>query len=162
MSLNHPFSRGNVHIASSSVSAKPRIDPKYLSHPMDIEIIARHVQLLSKLLSIPSLAKFFKQGGNRIPSYAFSEEGKEMSLEEAKKIARAQMISNQHPSGSCMMAPMERGGVVDERLRVHGVKGLRVVDASIFPVVPRGNIITSVYATAEKAADMIKQDWKGR
>lgn len=83
----------------------------------------------------------------------------EVGLEEAKRAARENMISNYHPAGSCMMAPREKGGVVDERLRVHGVKGLRVVDASVFPVVPRGNIITSVYATAEKAADMIKEDW---
>ncbi|KAE9375246.1 GMC oxidoreductase [Stipitochalara longipes BDJ] len=163
VSLNHPFSRGNVHITSSSVSTYPRIDPKYFSHPMDIEITARHVQLLTKLLSIPPFSKFFKQGGKRIPSHAFSEnEGKEISLEDAKKLTREQMISNYHPTGSCMMAPREKGGVVDERLRVHGVKGLRVVDASIFPVVPRGNIITNVYATAEKAADLIKEDWRGR
>jgi choline dehydrogenase-like flavoprotein len=61
-----------------------------------------------------------------------------------------------------MMAPREKGGVVDERLRVHGVKNLRVVDASIFPLVPRGNVITSVYAVAEKAADMLREDWRGR
>lgn len=85
-----------------------------------------------------------------------------MGLEDAKRITREQMISNYHPAGSCMMAPREKGGVVDERLRVHGVRGLRVVDASVFPVVPRGNIITTVYATAEKAADLIKENWRVR
>ena len=56
------------------------------------------------------------------------------------------------------MLPREEGGVVDKRLRVYGVKGLRVVDASIFPMVPRGNIQSSVYAVAERAADLILED----
>ena len=72
------------------------------------------------------------------------------------------MVSNYHLAGSCMMAPRGKGGVVDERLRVHGVKGLRVVDASVFPIMPRGNINTSVYAMAERAGDLIKEDWRGR
>jgi choline dehydrogenase-like flavoprotein len=56
------------------------------------------------------------------------------------------------------MRPKDKGGVVDTRLRVHGAKGLRVVDASIFPFVPLGNIQSVVYAVAEKAADLIKED----
>ena len=61
-----------------------------------------------------------------------------------------------------MMAPRETGGVVSETLRFYGFKGLRVVDASVLPVVPRGNNITSVYAAAEKASDLIKEVWKER
>jgi choline dehydrogenase-like flavoprotein len=160
VSLNHPFSRGNIHITSPSIETYPRIDPKYLSHPMDIEILARHVQLLPRLLNTPPLSKFFTEGGWRIPSHAFT--GEEVGIEEAKKLVREQMISNYHPTGSCMMAPREKGGVVDERLRVHGVRGLRVVDASVFPIMPRGNVITSVYATAERTGDLIKEDWMGR
>ena len=60
-----------------------------------------------------------------------------------------------------MMAPRDKGGVVGERLRVHGVKNLGVVDASISLLVTRGNIITSVYTVAEKAAEMVKEDWRG-
>ncbi|KAK2760059.1 aryl-alcohol [Colletotrichum kahawae] len=63
-------------------------------------------------------------------------------------------------SGSCAMMPREQGGVVDERLRVYGTKKLRVVDASIFPIEPSGNIQSTVYAVAERAADLIKQDRK--
>ena len=58
------------------------------------------------------------------------------------------------------MMPWDMGGVVDERLKVYGVKALRVVDASIFPMIPRGNIQSSVYAVAERAADLIKEDWE--
>lgn len=65
-------------------------------------------------------------------------------------------MSNFHPVGSCAMLPRDKGGVVDEKLKVHGVKGLRVCDASIFPMAPRGNPISSVYAVAERGADIIK------
>jgi choline dehydrogenase-like flavoprotein len=54
------------------------------------------------------------------------------------------------------MLPKEKGGVVDEKLVVYGTRNLRLVDASIFPLIPRGNIISTVYAVAEKAADIIK------
>ena len=57
------------------------------------------------------------------------------------------------------MIPKALGGVVDGRLRVHGVENLRVVDTSIFPIIPRGNIVSSVYAVAERAADLVKQDF---
>jgi hypothetical protein len=84
---------------------------------MDPEIIARHIQLLSKTLSVESLPEDFKEAGKRIPTHAFTTGGgKEVSLEEA----------------------------------------------SVFSVVPRGNIITSVYATAEKASNLIKEDWRER
>ena len=56
------------------------------------------------------------------------------------------------------MLPEDLGGVVDDKLRVYGTKNVRVVDASLIPVIPRGNIITTVYAAAEKAADIIGQD----
>jgi choline dehydrogenase-like flavoprotein len=56
------------------------------------------------------------------------------------------------------MTPEEDGGVVDARLKVYGTANVRVVDASIFPIIPRGNIISTVYAVAEKAADIILQD----
>ena len=57
------------------------------------------------------------------------------------------------------MLPSEKSRVVDDRLRAYGTKGLRVVDASIFPRIPRGNIQSSVYAVAERAADLIKEDY---
>jgi choline dehydrogenase len=58
----------------------------------------------------------------------------------------------------CAMMPRDKGGVVDAKFKVYGVDGLRVVDASIFPMLPRGNLQTLVYAIAERAADWIKED----
>lgn len=72
-----------------------------------------------------------------------------------RKAVRDSMLGEYHPCGSCAM-----GDVVDARLRVKGVKGLRVADASVFPNHVSGNICSSVYAVAEKAADIIKDDWQ--
>lgn len=64
-----------------------------------------------------------------------------------------------HFVGTCAMGPRERGGVVDQRLRVHGLEGLRVVDASVIPEIVAGHTCAPAYMIGEKAADMIKQDW---
>ena len=66
--------------------------------------------------------------------------------------------SEYHPLGTCAMGPKEQGGVVDERMRVHGTRNLRVVDASVFPLQVRGNLASLVYAIAERAADFVKAD----
>jgi choline dehydrogenase-like flavoprotein len=161
-SLNQSFSQGSVHINSALPTDKPTMDPAYLAHPMDLELLARHVQFFSVLISTPPLSGFFKKGGERIPTDAFSNGTEAPSLDEAKELVRRSMLSNYHPMGTCAMLKRDLGGVVDERLRVYGVKGLRVVDASIFPLMTRGNPITSVYAVAERAVDLIKEDWKDR
>jgi len=69
-------------------------------------------------------------------------------------------MSNFHPTGTYAILPKEKGGVVDGKLKVYGVKGLRVVDASIFPMLTRGNPISAVYAVAEGAVDIIRDGWK--
>lgn len=150
--LNHPFSRGSVHIASSDVKDKPIIDPKYLSHPLDNEILARHVQYMETIIRTEPLASLLKKDGRRIPADMRVE-----TLEEARKMGPRTIISNFHPTGTCAMMPRDLGGVVDERLIVHGTANLRVVDASIMPLEPRGNIQSSVYAIAERASDLIKE-----
>ncbi|KAL8840950.1 MAG: hypothetical protein Q9176_003522 [Flavoplaca citrina] len=149
--LSHPFSRGSVHINSADVNDKPIIDPRYLSHPLDNEILACHVQFMETLIRTEPLASAFKKDGRRIPADTRVE-----TLEEARKLGPRTVTSNFHPSGTCAMMPKELGGVVDEQLIVYGTTNLRVVDASIFPLEPRGNIQSSVYAVAERASDIIK------
>ncbi|KAL8725822.1 MAG: hypothetical protein Q9166_007109 [cf. Caloplaca sp. 2 TL-2023] len=149
--LNHPFSRGSVHINSPKPTDKPTIDPQYLSHPLDNEILARHVQYMETLVRAEPLASLLKKDGRRIPT-----DTKVETLDQAKKLGPQTITSNFHPTGTCAMMPKEVGGVVDEQLIVHGTTNLRVVDASIIPLEPRANIQSSVYAIAERAADIIK------
>lgn len=151
--INQPFSRGTVHITSADVKAAPLWDPKYNSNPLDLELLARAVQFVERIVE-PSSAfgGVLKQGGKRLP------ELKADDLETAREIVRQRQISVFHVAGSCAMRPKDQGGVVDERLRVYGTRNLRVVDASVFPLEPVGNIQSVVYAVAERAADLIKED----
>ena len=152
--LAYPFSRGRVHIKDHDVAVKPKIESGYYSHPLDLEIHARHLLVLKKLASGRSLSNYLKASGARLVS-----EFEGLSLDSAKVLLKSSATTNYHPCGSCSMMPEEIGGVVDSRLRVYGTKNVRVVDASVFPVIPRGNIITTVYAVAEKAADVISVDF---
>lgn len=150
---NHPFSRGICHIQSADPNEKPILDPRYLSHPLDLEILARQTQYVETIIKTEPFASLLK--GGRLP------EGKEATnLDAAKEIVKERLLSTFHPTGTCAMMSKEIGGVVDNRLKVYGTKNLRVVDASIFPMETLGNIQATVYAVAEKAADLIKEDWK--
>ena len=149
---SHPFSRGSSHISSADMDANPNIDPRYFSHPADLEIMARHVQALEMLRQTKELAPFFKPNGNRNHADAFNIK----DLEGAKKYVLDTALTAYHTCGTAAMLPKEKGGVVDEKLVVYGTNNLRLVDASIFPLIPRGNILSTVYAVSEKAADIIK------
>lgn len=152
-SLSHPFSRGSVHITSSDTLSKPRLNPNYLSHPLDLEILARHVAFSETIAHTPPLVSLIREGGRRIPATPFSR-----SLDEAKEMVRESCVSTYHPSSTCSMLPRELGGVVNAGLTVYGTDNVRVCDASIFPLVPRGNIQSTVYAVAERTADLILVD----
>ncbi|KAJ2978236.1 hypothetical protein NUW58_g7558 [Xylaria curta] len=150
---SHPFSRGSTHISSTDINAVPDINPAYFSHPADLEIMARHLQALdTKLRPSEHLSRFLKPDGKRNHPDAFHVG----DLDGAKKYVLDTATSAYHSCGSAAMLPRERGGVVDPKLVVYGTENLRIVDASIFPLIPRGNILSSVYAVAEKAANIIK------
>ncbi|KAJ5998093.1 hypothetical protein N7499_005527 [Penicillium canescens] len=148
---SHPFSRGSVHISSGKSEDKPTYDPNFLSHPLDLEIMARQLQFLDRIVETAPFSTLLKPG-KRMP-----EQAKNLSnLDYAKEIVKERLFTCFHPAGSCAMLPKESGGVVDSELKVYGTKNLRVVDASIFPLEPSGNIQAAVYAVAEKAADLIR------
>jgi choline dehydrogenase-like flavoprotein len=153
--LAHPFSRGSCHISANPSQQQPEIKFNYLSHPLDTEILARHLRLIERLFQQPTFTALTKPEGKRLPRsfpYPIS------SLEDAKKILPVNSATNYHPSSTCSMMREDLGGVVDERLRVYGTKNVRVCDASVLPIIPRGNILTAVYAFAEKAAEMMCRD----
>jgi choline dehydrogenase-like flavoprotein len=149
--LAHPFSRGSCHI-SSNPSLQPEIKFNYLSHPLDTEILARHLRHIERLFQKPTFAAIAKPGGKRLPR---SFPHPILSLEDAKKVLPINSATNYHPCGTCSMMRVDLGGVVDEALRVYGTKNVRVCDASVLPIISRGNILTAVYAFAEKAVEII-------
>ncbi len=151
--LSHPLSTGTVHISSSNTSIPPTIDHKYLSNPIDLDLHARHVRYIETIARTNPLASFLKPNGRRNDPLAFIDG----SLDKAKAYVKAASTTNWHSVGTVAMAPKEKGGVVDAKLKVYGVEGLRVVDASVFPLVPQSNTQSLVYAVAERAADLIKQ-----
>ena len=154
---NHPFSRGSVHTAGKDPKLHPVIDPKYLSHPLDLEIMARGTQFMEQIISQPAFRRFLKgKEGLYLPEYA---KDSLHDLEVAKRVVKDRLWTTYHPSCTCAMMPREMGGVVNDRLVVHGTRNLRVIDASVFPMIPMGNIQATVYAVAEKASDIIKEDW---
>jgi choline dehydrogenase-like flavoprotein len=153
LALVHPFSRGSIHIQSADPTKAPKIDPKYLSHPLDLEVFARHLLYINRIIDTEPLASMLKPDGkSTLPN------GRLRTLDEAKEWAKEKSATQWHACGTCAMMPKELGGVVNDRLVVHGTKNLRVVDASIFPILPKGPITSSVYAVAERAADIIKED----
>lgn len=156
--LNHPFSRGSVHLRAGATEDDliPDIDPCVLSHPLDLEVLARAVSYVDAIASQDSMRVLLEPNGDRLPAYATSIGA---DLDSAKAVTRERLWSSFHPSSTCAMMPVDLGGVVSDRLVVHGTTNVRVVDASVFPTIPMGNLQASVYAMAERASDIIKEDW---
>lgn len=151
--LEHPFSRGSAHITSSSALQYPAIDPNYLAHPLDLSVISEGALHIRQIARTQPLASHLKDGGT-----VYQPGFYELNESNIEEFVRANAGTEYHPIGTCAMLPRSAGGVVDERLKVYGTQNLRVVDASIFPLQIRGNLQTSVYAVAERAADFIKED----
>lgn len=157
--LSHPFSRGTVHIKSAKPNDRPKIDCAYLSHPLDAEILSRHTLQIEHLLKHPVYSDIIKPGGQRLPK---GYEKSFKTIDEATSAIRTYGATNYHPCGSCSMMAYADEGVVDGSLKVYGTSNLRVCDASIFPIIPRGNILTTVYAVGEKAAEIVLHDHRAK
>jgi choline dehydrogenase-like flavoprotein len=151
---SNPFSRGSVKIRSNEASDAPVIDPGYLSNPIDVEVMARHLLNLENIAASSSFRPILKQPPRRPDSAVLITD-----LESSKKHIRENAISMWHLVGTCAMLPRDKGGVVDTELSVYGVKNLRVVDASAIPLISTANSQSTVYALAERAADLVKMTW---
>lgn len=152
----YPLSRGSSHINSTDPTAKPVINPRYLEHPLDLEVLARFLQYVEKIAHSAPLNRYLKPDGRR--NYGAPMDLSDLDV--AKEYTKKSGLSCWHPTSTCAMLPKERGGVVSPELLVYGVEGLRIVDSSVIPLATRGNCQTTVYAVAERAADLIKDRYK--
>jgi choline dehydrogenase-like flavoprotein len=140
-----PHSAGHVGLHSADFRAPPRIDPAYLSDPRDLATLKQGAHIMEQVLEAEPLAPW---RGDKL----YPHDGSDAAL-EADIRNRADTIY--HPVGTCKMG-VDDSAVVDPTCRVHGVDGLRVVDASIMPKLIGGNTNAPTIAMAEKAADLIK------
>jgi choline dehydrogenase len=142
-----PLSRGHVAISSSDPAAAPKIAPNYLSAPEDVETLLTGARFLCALAATPTFKTLvdaeLKPGADRHSDAELIDD------------IRQRAYSVFHPSGTCRMGVDAADCVVDPALRVHGVAGLRVADASIFPTVPSGNTGAPAMMVGEKAAELI-------
>ncbi|KAJ0109074.1 hypothetical protein J7T55_002266 [Diaporthe amygdali] len=148
-----PLSRGTVLINTTNpdpILGAPQVDFQALTHPFDIKIAIEGVKMARRLISAPSLAPL--QPVETAPGANVTTD------EQIEDAIRSSLYrpSNAHPCCTAAMMPLELGGVVDPQLRVYGVQSLRIVDASILPLIPSAHTQETMYAVAEKAADIIK------
>lgn len=138
-----PASRGQVSIRSADPLAAPLIQPRYLSAPEDLRVAADAIRLTRRIVAAPALAAYRPE--EYLPGPAYQSE------EELQQAAGAIGTTIFHPSGTCRMG-QDADAVVDARLRVHGIPGLRVADASIMPTLVSGNSCSPTLMIAEQAA----------
>ena len=145
--LLRPKSRGSVTLASAEPSAAPAIDPNFLAERDDLDRLVLGFKAMRRILGQPALAT---HGARELAASADAQ-----SDAEIEAFIRNHADTIYHPVGTCRMGPGPLD-VVDAELRVHGLEGLRVVDASIMPNIVSGNTNAPTIMIAEKAAEMIK------
>jgi choline dehydrogenase len=140
--LVQPASRGEVTLRSKNPLDAPLVNPNYLKENADLQVLAKAVELVR---SIAHTNKFLElNGGEMVPGEAADIPG----------FIRSQCTTIWHPAGTCKIG-QDKMAVVDPALRVHGIRNLRVADASVMPTVTSGNTVAACFMIGEKAADMI-------
>jgi choline dehydrogenase-like flavoprotein len=146
--LVSPESRGSVRLRSSDPTAKPRILTNSLAAAADVDSLIAGMELAREIAAQPPLERI---------AVRELRPGADVNGREALEAdLRRRLFLLYHPSGTCRMSDDADRAVVDSQLRVHGIERLRVVDASVFPVIPGGNTHAPTVMVAEKASDLIR------
>jgi choline dehydrogenase-like flavoprotein len=140
-----PHSRGTVTLASADARTAPVIDPRFLSDPRDLDLLVDGARMARRILDAPSLAL---HGGNELYTHAGQSDA------ELRRAIAEHADTIYHPVATCRMGGDARS-VVDPQLRVRGVTGLRIVDASVMPTLIGGNTNAPTVMIGERAADLI-------
>lgn len=144
-----PYSRGYIELKSADPFEYPAIHPNYLSDERDQKVAVESIKVARKIANAPALAEHITD--EYVPGRNYQTD------EELLEAARQYSQTIYHPAGTCKMGQDDLA-VVDDRLRVHGMEGLRVIDAAIMPEIVSGNTNAPVIMIAEKGADMILED----
>ncbi len=152
--LTQPQSRGEVTLGSADPNAQPKIKQNFLAASHDRQVLSEGMEIARSLAESAEMKPFVK---------AEIAPGPDCTSKEAVlAYFRNTLITVHHPCGTCSMgAAADERSVVGPDLKVHGLEALRVVDASVFPAIPNGNINAAVIMVAERAADMIQADIGG-
>lgn len=145
-----PYSRGTVTLKNADPMSDPAIDPQFLSDRRDLETMIKGAKMTRQILHTEPMASYAKRELFGVKD--------NMTDAEWERHIRARADTIYHPVGTCKMG-IDNLAVVDPQLRVHGLTGLRVVDASVMPTLIGGNTNASTIMIAEKCADMIKMDY---
>lgn len=148
--LLNPRARGSVKLSGKNVDDPLLIDFKFLEDEQDLQDMVDGFKVTQKLMNAPALSEKIKED-------MFT--ANVQSDDEIREILRQRVDTVYHPVGSCKMG-VDEMAVVDPELKVYGIAGLRVVDASIMPTVVNGNTNAPAIMIAEKAVDLIRQTWK--
>ena len=143
-----PKSRGSVRLRSADPMDAPLIDPAYLTHPDDVRLQIEGLRILRQIFASAPMQEFVSD--ERMPGAAVQSD---QALEAAVRSSSGTMF---HPVGTCRMGPGHED-VVDSQLRVHGIRALRVADASVMPRITSGNTNAPTIMIAERASDMIRK-----
>ncbi|KAJ6005745.1 hypothetical protein N7451_003689 [Penicillium sp. IBT 35674x] len=147
-----PFSRGNIHISSADPTAPATIDPKYFMLDFDLHAQVQAARLIREIFKTEPFADM----AGEETSPGLSTVAANSDDEGWSSFLKSNFRSNFHPITTAGMMPKEIGGVVDTSLKVYGTSNVRVVDASIIPFQVCGHLQSTIYAVAERAADIIK------
>ncbi|KYM82658.1 Glucose dehydrogenase [acceptor] [Atta colombica] len=157
--LLQPKSRGRLTLRSSDPGDSPIVDINYYGHEDDLNTMVQAIKIAIEVAS----TKAFKHFNTTMLPVPFPGCKHVAFKSDAYWACVSRHVSTTlgHYVGTCRMSTRRNSGVVDHRLRVHGIDGLRVVDASVMPTIIAGHPNAPVYMIAEKASDMIKENWKG-